>query len=103
MPVADDVVLQPATPESAELIPDLMYLSVTASGRNRGIGRRLLENAFDRARDAGLKSVHLDVYDGNPAIRLYERAGMKKLIESRVPGLERDYGIPAHFRMVLDL
>jgi ribosomal protein S18 acetylase RimI-like enzyme len=63
----------------------------------------LLENAFQRARDAGLKSVHLDVYEDNPAMRLYERAGMKVLVESRVPALEREYGIPGHYRMVLEL
>jgi ribosomal protein S18 acetylase RimI-like enzyme len=62
-----------------------------------------LENAFQRARHAGLKSVHLDVYAGNPAIRLYERAGMEILVETRVPRLERDHGIPPHYRMVLAL
>jgi len=88
-------------------VPDksyyLMFLSVAEAARNQGVGSRLLDNAFERARAAGLKSVHLDVFESNPARRLYERAGMKTLVETRVPGLERDQGIPAHHRMVLDL
>jgi ribosomal protein S18 acetylase RimI-like enzyme len=92
--------LTPFVPDNAYY---LMILSVTESGRNRGIGTQLLENAFQRARHAGLKSVHLDVYAGNPAIRLYERAGMEILVETRVPRLERDHGIPPHYRMVLAL
>jgi ribosomal protein S18 acetylase RimI-like enzyme len=88
-------------------VPDksyyLMFLSVAEAARNQGVGSRLLDNAFERARAAGLKSVHLDVFEGNPARRLYERAGMKALVETRVPGLEHDHGIPPHHRMVLNL
>jgi ribosomal protein S18 acetylase RimI-like enzyme len=80
----------------------LMFLSVAEAGRNQGIGGRLLENAFQQARDGGLSSVHLDVYEGNPAIRLYERAGMEILTETRVPRLERDQRIPPHYRMVIE-
>jgi len=92
--------LTPHVPKNAYY---LMFLTVAEAGRNQGIGRRLLDNAFERARTAGLKSVHLDIYEGNPARRLYERAGMKALVETRVPGLERDQGIPVHHRMVLEL
>lgn len=92
--------LTPFVPDDAYY---LMILSVAESARNRRIGRQLLDNAFRRARDAGLKSVHLDVYAGNPAIRLYQRAGMEILVETRVPRLERDHGIPPHYRMVLAL
>jgi len=81
----------------------LMFLSVAPSARNRGIGTVLLENAFQRARDAGLRSVHLDVYDGNPAMRLYRRAGMEVLVESRVPSLEEKHRIGRYCRMVLEL
>jgi ribosomal protein S18 acetylase RimI-like enzyme len=88
-------------------VPDrayyLRFLSVVEAGRNQGIGGQLLQNAIERARGAGLRSVHLDVYAGNPAIRLYERAGMEILVETRVPSLERDHGIPPHYRMVLGL
>jgi ribosomal protein S18 acetylase RimI-like enzyme len=92
--------LTPFVPDHAYY---LMILSVDRCRQNRGIGRQLLENALQRARDAGLRSVHLDVYAGNPAISLYQRAGMEILVETHVPRLELDYGIPPHYRMVLDL
>ena len=64
----------------------------------RGIGERLLEDCFERARAAGHGRVQLDVYDGNPAQRLYERVGMRTIVETRVNALEAD-GIGVHLRM----
>jgi ribosomal protein S18 acetylase RimI-like enzyme len=91
------------TPYVPHRVYYLMFLSVAETGRNQGIGGQLLQNAIERARGAGLRSVHLDVYAGNPAIRLYERAGMEIFVETRVPSLERGQGIPPHYRMVLAL
>lgn len=87
-------------------VPDdawyLQNLATTEAARGRGIGDRLLQHCFDQARSAGLSRVHLDVYEGNPAIRLYERAGMKTIVETRVLPLEAD-GLPLHLRMEIRL
>jgi ribosomal protein S18 acetylase RimI-like enzyme len=92
--------LQPFVPPTAYYI---LILSILPEGRNRGIGAKLLENAFQRALDAGYTSVHLDVYATNPAVRFYERMGMTRLVEVRVPELDRDHGVPTHYRMVKEL
>ncbi len=78
----------------------LMLLSVAPEGRSKGVGARLLENAFDVAKEDGFKSVHLDVYAGNPALKFYERHGMDRLVEVRIPFLDEQHGVPAHYRMV---
>lgn len=80
----------------------LQHLAVVDAARGRGIGERLLHGAFDKARARGLARVHLDVYEGNPAIRLYERNGMKTIVRTRVEPLADD-GIPEHLRLELRL
>jgi ribosomal protein S18 acetylase RimI-like enzyme len=89
----------PPVPEDAWY---LQNLATTEAARGRGIGDRLLQDCFERARNAGLTRVHLDVYEGNPAIRLYERAGMKTIVETRVLPLEAE-GFPLHLRMEIRL
>ncbi|MBW2367779.1 MAG: GNAT family N-acetyltransferase [Deltaproteobacteria bacterium] len=79
----------------------LLFISVLETGRNKGIGTRLLLNVFDKARKAGFKSVHLDVFWGNPAKNLYERMGMRCMVETILPGYQKPLGI--HYRMVKDL
>jgi len=41
------------------------------------IGRRLLEQFVEQARAAGVRRVHLEVRDGNPAVQMYRRAGFR--------------------------
>jgi ribosomal-protein-alanine N-acetyltransferase len=41
----------------------------------QGVGTRLLERFVAASRDSGLRQVHLEVRDGNPAIEMYRRAG----------------------------
>lgn len=89
----------PPVPEDAWY---LQNLATAESARGRGIGDRLLQHCFEQARSAGLGRVHLDVYEGNPAIRLYERAGMKTIVETRVLPLEAE-GFPLHLRMEIRL
>lgn len=49
---------------------------VSQAYRNRGIGTLLLNELQRLAKEQfKLEILHLQVYDGNPAIRLYERAG----------------------------
>ncbi len=43
---------------------------------NMGIGRALMDYSFELARQFGMKSIRLDVYEKNlPAISLYEKCG----------------------------
>lgn len=54
---------------------ELLLLAVAPGARGRGIGRRLLEHFIENAKGNGAARIHLEVRDGNPAIRLYEKAG----------------------------
>jgi RimJ/RimL family protein N-acetyltransferase len=73
----------PASPHVADL-----GLMVAAGHRRRGIGRSLLEQAVDWARESGVDKLELHVFPHNePAIKLYEQFGFER------EGLRRD-----HFR-----
>jgi len=89
----------PAVPAQAFY---LQNLAVLPSLRGRGLGQRLLEDVFRRAKAAGAEAVHLDLYAGNPAQALYERAGFKVLVETRVPALVPE-GIDLHLHMAAPL
>ena len=89
-------------PEVPEDTYYLQFLSVAEAGRGKGIGERLLLEAFERARENGFARVHLDVYEGNPAMRLYERCGMKKIVSTRVEPMA-EQGVPDHFRLEIKL
>lgn len=82
--------------------PDGYYLQNLATipeARGRGIGEQLLRHAFELAGAADCRSVHLDLFADNPAIRLYRRFGMEVMVETRVPPLAAR-GVPAHYRMI---
>ncbi len=54
----------------------LITIVVDQDYRNKGIGSKLLEQLFILAKDTfHLESVHLEVYETNPAISLYKRKG----------------------------
>ena len=61
-----------------EQTPELA-VAVADERRDRGIGKQLLEALADAARAAGLTQLSLSVDAGNPAVRLYERAGYREL------------------------
>jgi ribosomal-protein-alanine N-acetyltransferase len=74
------------SPESQEMIgfslqraiadeAELLLLAVTPSWQGRGIGRALLGQFIDEARERGAHRLHLEVRDGNPAVRMYRLAG----------------------------
>ena len=56
---------------------ELLLLAVDPSHRRRGIGRGLLQHFLDCSRSEGVTRVHLEVRDGNPAIRMYRSAGFE--------------------------
>ena len=84
------------------LIPEdawyLQNLAVDPAVRGQGIGGDLAQHCMDRAREAGYRRVHLDVFDGNPAIGLYRRLGFEVIVETRVLPLMAK-GAPMHLRM----
>ena len=53
--------------------------------RGKGIGTLLLKDLMALAKELGIKLLHLEVYEGNPARRLYDRLGFVQ------------YGIQRHF------
>lgn len=72
----------------ARLVADeaeLLLLAVKSSAQRRGIGRVLLEHFEDEAVARGATRLHLEVREGNHALRLYELAGFSLV------GRRRDY------------
>lgn len=59
-------------------IPELS-IAVVPARRGSGIGLALLTATLDAARQAGHRAVSLSVEVDNPALRLYERVGFKKV------------------------
>lgn len=68
--------VDPATPE--------LGIGVVALHRGCGVGTALLQTLLQTARDAQICRVSLSVEIDNPALRLYERVGFKRL--ERVEG-----------------
>lgn len=58
---------------------ELLLLAVSPQYRRRGIGRMLLDQFIDRAREEGTTQVHLEVRDGNPAVAMYRSAGFSSV------------------------
>jgi RimJ/RimL family protein N-acetyltransferase len=64
----------------------LFAIIIDEKYRGRGIGTRLLNELFDIAKNQfKMELLHLEVYEGNPAMRLYERMGFVR------------YGVQRHF------
>lgn len=54
---------------------ELLLIAVVPGHHRRGIGRRLLDDFLERARNDRIARVHLEVRDGNPAVSMYRSAG----------------------------
>ena len=54
---------------------ELLLLAVAPEFRRRGIGKMLLNQFIDHARNRGATRVHLEVREGNPAVIMYRTAG----------------------------
>ncbi|MDP7549046.1 MAG: GNAT family N-acetyltransferase [Alphaproteobacteria bacterium] len=91
------------TPHTPDRNYCIHHLAVSDADQAKGLGRRLLEGAFQRAKAAGYKSVCLDVLANNPAVGFYSHVGMYLACEIRVPDLAEQHGFPPVYRMVRDL
>ena len=80
-PVAHDYV--PAATE-----PEDYVLLLVADPAVRGVGRRLLDESWDRARAEGLRRQRVDCYGGDDGklVRFYESAGFTKIAPFEVRG-----------------
>jgi ribosomal protein S18 acetylase RimI-like enzyme len=81
----------------------IQSLATVAEIRGQGIGELLLNNAFTNASGKGLKSCQLDVLSDSVAVNFYRQMGMEVIAITRVPYLEKNYGISMHYRMRKDL
>ena len=64
---------------------ELLLLAVPRGRQKSGIGQLLLKRFMEDARERGARQLHLEVRDGNPAVKLYIRAGFSQV------GLRRNY------------
>ncbi len=58
---------------------ELLLLAVAPSMQRQGVGGLLLSNFIDEGRSLGLRMLHLEVRDGNPAIAMYRSAGFEQI------------------------
>jgi ribosomal-protein-alanine N-acetyltransferase len=56
---------------------ELLLLAVLPARHRQGIGGLLLGDFTHRARTQGVRRVHLEVRDGNPAVGMYHSAGFR--------------------------
>jgi len=56
---------------------ELLLLAVAPSAQRRGVGASLLDHFIAHARRSGVRRVHLEVRDGNPAVAMYQAFGFK--------------------------
>lgn len=80
----------------------LLAIIVKKSMRGKGLGTLLLEAIKKRAKELGLEFLQLEVYEGNPAIRLYKRSGFKEFGFQKRFIKEKNTYIGKHF-MQMDL
>lgn len=58
---------------------ELLLLAVGRSSQGQGVGRRLLDRFGAVAVSKGAEQLHLEVRDGNHAVRLYSRNGYREV------------------------
>lgn len=92
--------LNPHLPRSAYY---LHALSISPKHRGRGVGKRLLTTAIERARTLGRRELQLDVLSDNPAVQFYQAMGLRTVVETVSPELTQDHGFPSELRMAIAL
>jgi ribosomal-protein-alanine N-acetyltransferase len=58
---------------------ELLLLAVKRDGQRRGVGQLLLDRFILIAATRGARRLHLEVRDGNHAIKLYTKAGFEEV------------------------
>ena len=56
---------------------ELLLLAVDPEAQRRGIGGALLDHFIEHGRRIGVRRLHLEVRDGNPAVAMYQAFGFK--------------------------
>jgi ribosomal protein S18 acetylase RimI-like enzyme len=98
-----DQVRSPASFLFPSLPADAFYVQNVAthpSVRGCGLGRRLMERAFELGRAEGCRTCHIDVDSSTPAVQFYERLGFQVLVRTEVPSIP---SVHAHYRMLIEL
>lgn len=58
---------------------ELLLIAVCPQFRRCGLGEKLIEQLFERARTIGVTRIFLEMRTGNPAVHLYEKVGFKPI------------------------
>ena len=56
---------------------ELLLIAVAPGAQRRGVGASLLHHFIDLGRERGVRRLHLEVRDGNPAVAMYQAFGFK--------------------------
>lgn len=56
---------------------ELLLLAVAGNAQRRGVGAALLEHFIAHGQANGVRWLHLEVRDGNPAVAMYQASGFK--------------------------
>ena len=56
---------------------ELLLLAVAPAAQRRGVGGSLLDHFIEHGRQKGVRRLHLEVRDGNPAVAMYQAFGFK--------------------------
>lgn len=81
----------------------VMNLVVSQKVRGAGIGAKLLTIAEEKAKNEGLKSIHLDTATSSNVIKFYQDLGFQLLVETRLCQMRDGETLPSHYRMVKTL
>lgn len=58
---------------------ELLLLAVGKASQGNGVGQLLLDHFIANAKRRGAEHLHLEVREGNHAVRLYKRAGFREI------------------------
>lgn len=58
---------------------EILLIAIRPAWRARGMGKRLLQDVIDRARQRGVSHLFLEMRDGNSARYLYDRFGFETI------------------------